>query len=79
MSDKQTFCQTALRVLVAFLAVTFAFFLFGFVLGYYHWIPEAKDSRFMQAVDWGLFMVVVSLILDPFLYFSWISYFKRRA
>ena len=78
MSSKQTIAQSALRMLGAFLVISVAFFMFGFGVGYFHWIPNAPDSRFRQAVDSGLFGVVVSLMLDPVLYFSWISYMRRR-
>ena len=79
MSRNQTFVQRALRLVTVFFFVAFAFFLFGFIFGYLHWIPELPDSRFRQAIDSGLFCAALSLLLDPVLYFSCITYRKRKG
>ncbi|MFC4994768.1 hypothetical protein [Rubritalea tangerina] len=62
-----------MRLLYAFLVLLSLFFLLGFVVGWLQWTPHFKHSQFLEGVYSGTFFSVCSLIIDPILYFSWVS------
>lgn len=73
-----TFTDKVLLFVLVAVGVAVACFLIGFLYGYFNWIPELRDSRFIQACHTGAFFMVASVILDPILYFSFYSYFARK-
>ena len=80
MSNAKTLTRKVFEALLAAFVLAFAFFVLGFLVGYFVAIPYGTQSQFGNAVDSGLFFAAISLILDPVLYFSWVSYrMKKRG
>ena len=67
-----------LSIILGLIAMALLWFVVGFIGGYIFWFPTLKAPRIEQAFNVGLFVAGASFIIDPVLYFTWTSYFKRK-
>jgi len=65
----------ALKITFAILSQAFAWFIFGFVIGY--WTSSGQEAQFKHAIGVGFLFVAISVVgID--LYLRWISYWLKK-
>jgi hypothetical protein len=78
MSSPKNLAARVLRIILGLIAMACVWFVLGFIGGWVFWITTLRTPRIEQAFNVGLFMTAVSFILDPVLYLTWTSHFKRK-